>query len=94
MLSKEEVQKIAKLARLGITIEEEEKFAKDLSSVLDYIEKLKEVEVSGVVPASHAIPVENVMREDVRENHSDPKKLLDLAPETKDNFLKVKSVFK
>ena len=95
MISKQEVKHIAKLARLGITKKEEEKFRKELSSILDYIEKLKEVDVSGVKPTSHSIEVENVMREDEREKSKTQRtELLELAPETKDGYLKVKSIFK
>jgi aspartyl-tRNA(Asn)/glutamyl-tRNA(Gln) amidotransferase subunit C len=92
MISKEEVKHIAKLARLGLTEEEIEKFQKDLSSILGYIEKLKEVDVSKIGPASHAVKVENVMRKDEAKPFGN-KKLLDLAPDQKEGFLKVKSVF-
>ncbi len=98
MISKEEVQHIAKLARLGLTEKEIEKFQKDLSSILDYIEKLKKVDVSGVKPTSHSVLVENIVRNDeMRLNGASQKeaeKLLDLAPETKDSYLKVKSILK
>jgi aspartyl-tRNA(Asn)/glutamyl-tRNA(Gln) amidotransferase subunit C len=93
MLSKEEVKHIAKLARLGLTDQEIEKFQKDLSSILDYIEKLKEVDVKDVLPASHAVLVENIFREDEIKTKTPGKKLLDLSPDKKDGFLKVKSVF-
>ncbi len=92
MISKEEVKHIAKLARLGLTEEGIEKFQKELSSILDYIEKLKEVDILGIEPASHAIKVENVMREDGVKPLGN-KNILDLAPDKKDGFLKVKSVF-
>ena len=95
MISKDEVQHIAKLARLGLAEKEVEKFQKELSSILDYFEKLKEVDVSGVEPTSHSLPVENVMRKD-RETEKlknrKTEKLLELAPETKDGYLKVKSI--
>jgi len=95
MISQKEVQHIAKLARLGLTEKEIEKMQKELSSILDYIEKLKEVDISKVEPSSHLIKVENVMRED--EESKKPKaksqKLLELAPETKAGYLKVKSIF-
>jgi aspartyl-tRNA(Asn)/glutamyl-tRNA(Gln) amidotransferase subunit C len=94
MLSKEEVKHIAKLARLGITPDEEEKFAKELSSILGYIEKLKEVDVAGVDPACHAVLVENVFRKDEVKNGTASEKILSQAPETKDRFLKVKSILK
>jgi len=84
MISKKEVQHVAKLARLGITKNEEEKFGRELSSILRYIEKLKKVDVSGVEPTSHPFKVENVMRSD--EVGQPPQKLLA-------GFLKVKSIF-
>ena len=97
MISKEEVKHIAKLARLGLTEKEIEKYQKELSSILDYVEKLKEVDISEIDPTSHSIKVENVMRID-RENPKskiqNPKKLLDLAPETKNGYLKTKSIIK
>jgi aspartyl-tRNA(Asn)/glutamyl-tRNA(Gln) amidotransferase subunit C len=95
MISKEEVQHIAKLARLGITKKEEEKFVKELSTILDYIKKLKEVDISNVKPTSHSIQVENVMREDKIESQKSKvksQKLLELAPETKNGYLKTKSI--
>lgn len=96
MITKEDVRKIAKLAKMGISKEEEEKFAKELSSILDYIKKLEEVNVSSIDPASHSIKVENIMRKDKAEprgKDGGAKKLLDLAPETKEGYLKTKSVF-
>ena len=94
MITKEEVKHIAKLARLGLTSEEIEKLQKELSSILDYIEKLKEVDISGVEPTSHSIEMENVMREDEEKGKlkTKNKKLLELVPETKDGYLKVKSI--
>jgi len=94
MISKEEVKHIAKLARLGLTEKEIEQLQKELSSILDYFEKLKKVDVSKIDPTTHSILVENVMRED-RESLKfkvQSSKLLDLAPETKDGYLKVKSI--
>ncbi len=94
MINKEEVKHIAKLARLGLTEKEIEQLQKELSSILDYFEKLKKVNVSRIEPTTHSILVENVMRED-RESLKfkvQSSKLLDLAPETKDGYLKVKSI--
>jgi aspartyl-tRNA(Asn)/glutamyl-tRNA(Gln) amidotransferase subunit C len=96
MISKQEVQHIAKLARLSTTEEEEEKFAKELSSILDYVEKLKKAEISGMEAISHPFEIENVVRKD--EERSDKKKadgqgLAEMAPETKNGYVKVKSIF-
>lgn len=97
MLFKKEVQHIAKLARLGITENEDERFAKELSSILNYFQKLKEADVSIIEPASRSLKVENVMRKDeIKSQKSNirSQKLIELAPETKDGYLKVKSIFR
>ena len=85
MISKEEVEHIAKLARLGLTEKEIGKFQKELSLILDYVEKLKEVDVSKVEPTSHPLKVENVMRKDEVSKFN--KKLID-------GHLKVRSILK
>ncbi len=94
MISKEEVEHIAKLARLGLTDKETEKMQKDLSSILDYIEKLKELDISNIKPTSHSIDINNVIREDNENPKSKTRssKLLDLAPEKKDGYFKTKSI--
>jgi len=92
MVTKEEVQHIAKLARLGLDEKEVEKFQKELSSILDYIEKLREADVSGVDPLSHPFEVKNVSRKDEVSITADSQKLLELAPEEKKGYLKVKSI--
>ena len=59
-----DVKYVAHLARLSLSPEEEQKIGAQLGSVLAYIEKLKEVDVSGVEPTAHAFPLVNVMRAD------------------------------
>jgi len=98
MITREEVQHIAKLARLGLTEQEVEKYQKELSAILDYIEKLKEVDISGVEPTSHSVLMENVVREDKisptsAKATSGREKIMELFPEKKDGYLKVKSIF-
>ena len=58
------VNYVAHLARLALSPEEEQKIGAQLSDVLGYIEKLKEVDVSGVEPTAHAFPLINVTRSD------------------------------
>jgi aspartyl-tRNA(Asn)/glutamyl-tRNA(Gln) amidotransferase subunit C len=58
------VKYVAHLARLELTPEEEQKIGAQLGSILGYIEKLKEVDVSGVEPTAHAFPMVNVTRPD------------------------------
>jgi len=59
-----DVKYVAHLARLALSPEEEQQFGAQLGSVLEYIEKLKEVDVSGVEPTAHAFPLVNVTRPD------------------------------
>ncbi len=96
MITKEEVKHIVKLARLGLTEKEIGKYQKELSSILDYIEKLKETDVSKIEPTSHSVKIENIEREDVESKRQETrnKKLMELAPETKKGYFKVKSILK
>ena len=59
-----DVRYVAHLARIGLTPDEEAQLGAQLSHVLDYIEKLKEVDVSQVEPTAHAVPMVNVTRPD------------------------------
>lgn len=94
MISEKEVLQIAKLARLGLTKSEVKKFKRELSKILDYIEKLKEVDIKDVEPMSHSIKMENIMREDEKSSKFKVQspKLMELAPETKNGYLKVKKI--
>lgn len=92
MISLKEVRHIAALARLSITKKEEEKFQKDLSAILDYIEKLKKVDIEATKETSHPLSVKNVFRKDIAEKKT--QNLMKLAPETKDNYIKVKSILR
>ena len=59
-----DVQYVARLARIALTPAEEEKFGAQLSQVLGYIEKLNQLDVSGIEPPAHAVPMVNVVRLD------------------------------
>jgi aspartyl-tRNA(Asn)/glutamyl-tRNA(Gln) amidotransferase subunit C len=59
-----DVKYVAHLARLSLTPDEEQRIGAQLSSVLGYIEKLKEVDLTGVEPTAHAFPLVNVTRPD------------------------------
>lgn len=93
-LSKNEIQHIAKLARLELTDEELEKYGGQLSAILDYIDQLKEVEVKGVLPTAQVTGLENVWREDKVKNWDKEEIELALkdAPEREERFIKVKRV--
>lgn len=76
MLSNEEIQHIAKLARLGLKDGEAEKFLQQLNDILGYVEQLKEVDTEGVEPTSQVTGLENVSRTDVVEPFCTKEELL------------------
>lgn len=94
-LTKKEVEHIAYLARLGLTEKEKGKFQKQLSSILDYVKQLQEVDTKNVEPTAQVTGLENVMRKDVMEKQPPEtmKKLIKMAPEKEDNLVKTRSVF-
>jgi aspartyl-tRNA(Asn)/glutamyl-tRNA(Gln) amidotransferase subunit C len=94
MIPKKNVKHIAKLARLGLSRKEIERFQKELSKILDYIEKLKEVDISKVKPTSHSIFLKNIMREDEikKEDPEITKRLIEMAPDKKEGYFKTKSI--
>lgn len=65
-LSREQVQHIARLARVGLGEEDVDRFSEQLSEILEYFERLREVDTEGVPPTAHTLPLHNVMREDDR----------------------------
>ena len=77
------------LAKLELTGEEKEQAKADMGRMLDYIDKLNELDTSGVEPMSHVFPVTNVFREDVVTNRDERDSILANAPEQKDGAFKV-----
>ena len=75
-----DVKYVAHLARLELSPEEEQQFGAQLGSILGYIEKLKEVDVSGVEPTAHAFPLVNVTRPDEIRPSMDQAEALRNAP--------------
>jgi aspartyl-tRNA(Asn)/glutamyl-tRNA(Gln) amidotransferase subunit C len=94
-LTKKEVEHIALLARLGLTEAEKEKFASQLSSILEYFEQLKEVNTDNIEPTAQVTGLENVMRADEikKWDKETMEQLVKSAPEHEDNLVKTKSVF-
>lgn len=92
MLTTEETKKIATLARIELTDAEVEKFSKNLSTVLDYVEELKQVNTEGILELSQVTGLENVLRKDEVEVSGHKKEIFDNAPTSKDGYFKVKSI--
>ena len=85
VISDETIDYVGILAKLELSDEEKEKAKKDMEEMLDYIDKLNELDTSGVEPMSHVFPVNNVFREDVVTNGDGTKQTLANAPEKKDD---------
>ena len=87
------IEYVGILAKLELSDEEKEQAKKDMASMLDYIDKLGELDTTGIEPMSHVFPVENVMREDVVTNGDGSEETLANAPERHDtSFVVPKTV--
>ena len=90
-LTRDDVLKLARLARLELTDDEIEAFRKELSEVLQYVAQLDKVDVAGLEPTTQVTGLKNVMRKDeVIDYGISPADLLRLAPKTQDGQIKVK----
>ena len=89
VISDETIEYVGILAKLELTHAEKEKAKDDMKKMLDYIDKLNELDTSGVEPLSNVFPANNVFREDVVTNGDDRANILKNAPEKKDVLLVV-----
>ncbi|MEW6407369.1 MAG: Asp-tRNA(Asn)/Glu-tRNA(Gln) amidotransferase subunit GatC [Patescibacteria group bacterium] len=92
MITKSEVEHIAKLARIKISEEEKELYTKQLVKILDYVGELKEVNTQDIAPTHHIIGVVNSGRQDKVKKFKGSEKILSQAPKREGNFWKVKAV--
>jgi len=94
MLSRQQIEHIAKLARLELSEEELEKYGKQLSAVLDYVNQLSEVKVAGVEPTAQVTGLQNIFRRDEILNCEEDiiKEAIKQAPGIEDGQIKVKRV--
>lgn len=91
-LTLDDVKHVAVLARLALDEHHLIRLTAQLESILGYIAKLSEVDTSGVEPMAHALPLHNVLREDVVEPSLPLEKVLQNAPDTDGPFFKVPKV--
>ena len=89
MISDKTIDYVGILAKLELSPQEKEQAKKDMGRMLDYIDKLGELDTTGVEPLSHVFPVQNVFREDVVTNGDESKATLQNAPGMKQNMFKV-----
>ena len=87
-----DVSKVAKLARLALTDEEKQMFTSQMDAILAYVEKLNELDTTGVVPTSHAVPMDNAFRDDVIRPSIGTENALGNAPDRTGDFFRVPKV--
>jgi aspartyl-tRNA(Asn)/glutamyl-tRNA(Gln) amidotransferase subunit C len=92
MLDSAQVHKVALLARLELTAAEEEQYAKQMSSILDYFEQLSELDTTNVEPTLRAIDVQNITRLDRQVDYPNREGIYQSAPATEGEFFKVPKI--
>jgi aspartyl-tRNA(Asn)/glutamyl-tRNA(Gln) amidotransferase subunit C len=91
-ISLDQVRHVAKLARLALREDQLTKIAPQLGAILQYIEQINKIDKSGVEPMAHALPLHNVLREDVVEPSLPLEEVLKNAPQTDGPFFKVPKI--
>ena len=91
-ISKQEVEHVAKLARLELSEQEKEKLTDQLSNILTYVETLNSVDTKGVEPTSHVLDIKNVMRDDVVVSGLTQEQALANAPDKAAGHYKVPKI--
>jgi aspartyl-tRNA(Asn)/glutamyl-tRNA(Gln) amidotransferase subunit C len=91
-LTREQVLHIAELAKLGLTGEETELFAEQLSEILDYASMLNRLDTESIPPTAQAIGRVNVLREDVVQPSLSPEEALANAPQRRNDYFQVKPI--
>ena len=91
-ISRDEVKKVAQLARLELNENEIQKHAEQLEKILDYIKQLEKINTQNIPCTTRAIEVVNVLRKDEKKNYDNSEELLNLAPLREENFFRVPKI--
>jgi len=91
-ITRQEVEHVARLARLELTEQEADTFTGQLDAILAYVDKLKELDTDGIIPTAHAVPMENAFREDVVQPSIGVENALANAPARAESFFRVPKV--
>ena len=89
MIDRDQVLHVARLARLRLSDEEVERMAIELSTILDHVEKIEELDLAGVEPTSHVVELENVLRDDEPRPSWPRERVLAEAPDASDEGFRV-----
>jgi aspartyl-tRNA(Asn)/glutamyl-tRNA(Gln) amidotransferase subunit C len=92
MLDRNQVHKVALLARLNLTPTEEEQYAVQMSSIIDYFEQLSELDTENVEPTTRAIDMSNITRTDTQSSYQNIPGIYAAAPDREEDFFKVPKI--
>lgn len=92
MITKRDVEHVAMLARLELTEAEKEMFTQQLNAILEYADQLKQLDTQEIPPTAHAIPMQNVFRNDEVKPGLSNEDAVAAAPEAEDGFFKVPKI--
>lgn len=92
MLTREQVEHVALLARLELSEDEKDKYARQLNDILGYFEMLNRLDTENVPPTAHVLPLKNVYREDVVCDHMSNERALDNAPAPEEGSFRVPKI--
>jgi aspartyl-tRNA(Asn)/glutamyl-tRNA(Gln) amidotransferase subunit C len=91
MIDRDQVLHVARLARLELSDEELERMSRELSGILEHVERMNELDLEGVDPTSHVVALENVLRADRPRPSLDVERALDQAPDPAQDAFRVPS---
>jgi aspartyl-tRNA(Asn)/glutamyl-tRNA(Gln) amidotransferase subunit C len=91
MIDREQVLHVAKLARLKLSEDEVERMSGELSAILDHVDNINELDLEGVEPTTHVVPLENVLREDKPRPSLPRERALESAPDADETGFRVPS---
>ena len=91
-LTPEEVRYNARLARIVLSDDEVSRFQNQLSQILDYFERLQEVDTENVPPTAHTLAMHNVMRDDEPHPSIDKEEVLANAPQREEDLFRVRAI--
>ena len=91
-ITTDDIEYVLKLARLRLTEEEKQKLIKQMGDVIGFVDKLNEIDTTGIEPTAHVLPIHNVFREDIVQQSFDRDKILQNASSKKDGCFLVPKV--
>jgi aspartyl-tRNA(Asn)/glutamyl-tRNA(Gln) amidotransferase subunit C len=91
VIDRDQVLHVARLARLRLSEEEVERMASELSGILDHVDRISRLDLEGVEPTAHVLPLENVLRADVPRPSWPRERVIEQAPDPVDGAFRVPS---